>query len=217
MFDFGGLLSGGLSIAGGLLGSDSQDSARARNLALLRQIEQQYQRTGLRQQQRMNSAMAALQTRLTQGLAGYDQAAAQLATVGDAQANRIVQGGQQAGAQVQQNLQRRGLANTSVADNARLGVQAQVADQQTDLASRIAALQSNLLQQRAGFEADLMGSIANFQMNRSGMETGLDLHRIGTLHNTTFTGGGGMGTALSGLADSTFVDSIGGLLGGIFG
>lgn len=213
----GELISGGLSLGGLLMGGNSMDDARSRNEALLQMIEQQFRRTGLRQQQRLNSAAAALQQRLQMGMAGYDQAAAQLATAGDAQFNRIQQGGQQAGAQVQQNLQRRGLANTSVADNAQLGVQAQVADQQADFASRLSMMQSNLLQQRAQFEAGLMGSIANFNMQASGMETGLDMNRVGFLQDTTFQGGSGMGTALQGLADSGLPSAIGGILGGLFG
>ena len=215
---FGSLIAGGLGIADAIFGQDAAQSANAANL------ERYYQGLGLmnRFDIRSNQLMDNSYSLLEQSLAGIQQgfggAMNALNDLGDQQYNRINQQGQQAGAQVQQNLQRRGLGGTSVADNAQLGVGRQVADQQADLTSRLASLRAGLLTQQAGMEASVLGQMSGVNFNRAGFESNQLGRRLDWIGGRQDVASGSLGGGIiGGLQSSGLGGELGSLLDGLFG
>lgn len=218
MFDFGSLISAGLGIAGAFGDQGAAEDANAANLQRYFEGLGLMNRFDVRSNQLMDNSMSMLQQSLAGIQQGFGAAGTALNDLGDQQYNRINQQGQQASAQVTQNLQRRGLGSTSVADNAQLGVGRQVADQQADLTSRLAGMRANLLTQQAGMEANVLGQMSGFNFNRAGFESNNLGRRLDWIGGRQDIASGGLsGGIIGGLQNSGIGGQIGDLLGGLFG
>jgi len=215
---FGELISGGLGILGAFSGQDAAEDANAANLQRYFDGLGLMNRFDVRSNQLMDNAYSLLEQSLAGIRQGYGQAMGAVDDYGDQQYRRINQQGQQAGAQVTQNLQRRGLGGTSVADNAQLGVGRQIADQQADLTARLAGLRGNLMTQQAQMEMGALGSLASFNFNRAGFESGQLGRRLDWMFNRQDVAGNSLTQGITGaIGNSGLAGVAGSFLDDLFG
>lgn len=138
-----------------------------------RQVNALYRDAANTQRQQFQQGLTTMRSAAAQYAPAYEKAKRLVSVGRGASMDRAMDASKVAGAQVEQNLGARGLTNSTIAENARIGIGSQLSRDMADIDAMYSSLLGGLETEQAGMTAGALGQIGGAQIGFGNSAAGL--------------------------------------------